>query len=275
MTYRGFDKKGVVIANKTVVNGSDDHEQRLYNFYKGCLERFITLEAGQRVGINEVEVQALKCRHSDPNAIGFKFFTPKFTLAYTGDTSYSPELLEQYQGANILILNVTAPKKADSPDHLTCEGAIKVIKAVKPRLAIITHFGIKMIEEDPMYLIREIQKETGVQTIAAKDGMIINPLSYAIDKGQRTLVSYPKKKGVEVSEIKKEDAEQNQEDKPEQITIEPEPQKEEAKELEPKPEPPKEKPKEAPSSDKSLKDIFLQEASETEDVSDKSKEETD
>ena len=268
MTYRGFDKKGVVVANKTVVNGSDDYQQRLFDFYKGCLERFIVLEEGQRVGINEIEVQALKCRHSDPHTIGFKFFTPKFTLAYLADTTYSLDLVEQYKGSNIMILNVTNPKKSDSNDHLNCEDAAKIIKEVKPRLAIITHFGIKMLEADPMYTVREIQKETGVQTIAAKDGMIINPLSYAIDKGQRTLVPYPKKKEVEVT-VKQE------EPKPEQIITEgpkPEEQKEE-QEIIKEPEPPKEpepqepieeeeEPEQDPlSSEKNLKDIFLREES--------------
>lgn len=268
MTYRGFDKKGVVVANKTVINGADDYEPRLLSFYKGCLERFIVLEEGQRVGINEIEVQALKCRHSDPNAIGFKFFTPKFTLAYVGDTSYSLDLVEQYKGANILILNVTNPKKSDSNDHLSCEGAAKIIKAVKPRLAIITHFGIKMLEADPMYTVREIQKETGVQTIAAKDNMIINPLSYAIDKGQRTLVAFPKKKEVEVT-IKHE--EPKLEEPKQETPKEPEPQEvqEEPKEPEPTKEPEIKEPIEEEeeleqdplSSERNLKDIFLKEES--------------
>lgn len=275
MTYRGFDKKGVVVANKTVINGADDYEPRLLNFYKGCLERFIILEEGQRVGINEIEVQALKCRHSDPNTIGFKFFTPKFTLVYTADTSYSLDLVEQYKGANILILNVTNPNKKDSTDHLSCEDAIKIIKEVKPRLAVITHFGIKMLEADPIYTVREIQKETGIQTIAAKDGMIINPLSYAIDKGQRTLFAYPKKKQVEITEIKQEEAEKKQVGEPEPqeipkvevVPMEPreEPAQEalaekQAQEQVEEPEELEEEPESAFESKKTLKDIFLQES---------------
>ena len=272
MTYRGFDKKGVVVANKTVINGSDDYEPRLLNFYKGCLERFVVLEDGQRVGINEVEVQALKCRHSDPHTIGFKFFTPKFTLVYASDTTYSLDLVEQYKGANILILNVTNPKKSDSNDHLNCEDATKIIKEIKPRLAIITHFGIKMLEADPLYLMREIQKQTGIQTIAAKDGMVINPLSYAIDKGQRTLVAYPRKKEVEVTEIKQEVSETKSVSKHAQKSPISNKPKEESKPeesegeyimiKEPEPQAQKTKEESAIDRDKSLKDIFLQESKE-------------
>lgn len=193
MTYSGFDKKGVLIANTTVVNGTEKYPPSLVPFYRDCLERFIVLSPTQRVGINDIEIQALLARHSEPNTIGFKFFTPQFTLTYTSDTKYSAEVLEGYKNSNILILNVTNLKKEDAQDSLCQEDAIKIIKAVNPRLAIITHFGIKMIEADPLYSVREIQKQTGVQTIAAKDGMVINPVSYSVDKGQKTLQAYPKK----------------------------------------------------------------------------------
>jgi len=118
-----------------------------------------------------------------------------------------------------------------------------------------------------------LQKQTGVQTIAAKDGMIINPLSYAIDKGQRTLVSFPKKKGVEITEVKKEESKQK-EPEPEQkepepqLSKEPEPKEEITKEPEPQETPEEqqtvEEPEEVLGSEKTLKDIFLQEESKEE-----------
>ena len=38
MTYGGFDKKGVLIANSTVINGSQDYASFLQDYYKNCLE---------------------------------------------------------------------------------------------------------------------------------------------------------------------------------------------------------------------------------------------
>lgn len=213
MTYSGFDKKGVLIANKTVVNGNENYKPSLNPYYRDFLERFIVLEAGQRVGINEIEILALKTKHSE-QAIGFKFFTPYFTLSYSSDTKYFPELVEEYKNSNILILNVPHLKKEEAKDNLCIEDAIKIIKEVKPRLAIIQHFGIEMVKADPLYQIREIQKSTGIQTIAAKDGMVINTLSYSIDKGQRTLQIYPREKRVEIrEEITKEVGELIREEK--------------------------------------------------------------
>lgn len=192
MTYNGFDKKGVLVANNAVINGAEGDAPYLKGFYKNCLERFIVLEQGQRVGINEVEVKALKTTHPE-KAIGFKFFTPLFTLAYSSDTRYSAEVVEEYKKSNILILNVPYLKKEKEQEGLSKEDAIRIIKEVKPRLAIIKHFGLDFLKADPLYEIRDIKKETGSQVIAATDGMVINPVSYAAEQGQRTLGGFSKK----------------------------------------------------------------------------------
>jgi hypothetical protein len=92
-----------------------------------------------------------------------------------------------------LILNVPHLKKDKEQECLAKEDAIRIIKEVKPRLAVITHFGIDFLRADPMYEIRDIKRETESQVVAATDGMIINPVSYAADKGQRTLGGFAKK----------------------------------------------------------------------------------
>lgn len=253
MTYSGFDKKGVLVSNKSVVNGTEKSPPALSPFYRDCLERFIVLEAGQRVGINEIEIVALKTFNLEKNTIGFKFITPRFTLSYSSDTKYSKQLIEEYQHSNILILNVAAPMRSDS-DVLSSEDAVKIIKEVNPRLAIITHFGIKMLEGDPLYEVREIQKQTGVQTIAAKDGLVVNPISYAATEGQRTLQPYPKEEPKEAAKVEITEFE-NEEEPTEETT---EQSKLEATEenaalaKEEVPEEPKDEKTE------SLKDIFLE-----------------
>lgn len=207
MTYGGFDKKGVLVANNTVINGSMHYEPFLHKYYRDCLERFIVLEEGKKVGINEVEIKALKAKHSEPNAVGFKFITPDYTLTYSGDTAYSVETLAEYEGSNVLILNVPYLKKEESKNNLCKEDAINIIKKVNPRLAIITHFGINFLKADPLYEIREIQKQTNTQVIAAKDGMVINPISYDVEQDQKTLYKYAKKEGVRLHEFKTQEEE--------------------------------------------------------------------
>ena len=47
-----------------------------------------------------------------------------------------------------------------------------------------------MLRADPMYEARHIQKNSGTQIIAAKDGMVINPVSFSSSVRQKTLKSY-------------------------------------------------------------------------------------
>jgi len=189
MTYSGFDKKGVLITNQTVVNGTADMIPYLTKYHAGCVERIVIVEPGKRVGIQDVEITACPAKHSDPHGFGIKMFTRDFVLGYTGDTAYTAELGEAYKGTDILIMNVSHPSGIKGKDEMNTDDAIKLIKKVNPRLAIITHFGLKMLKADPIYEARIIQRETGIQVIAAKDGMVINPVSYSAKSKQKTLLS--------------------------------------------------------------------------------------
>lgn len=223
MTYGGFDRKGVLIAQKEVVNGKENNEPFLHSEARNHVERYIILQDGQRVGINEVEVKALKTSFAD--SIGLKFFMPTFTMVYSGDTKYSVDVAEQYKDASILILNVPYLEKKDSNKGLCLEDAITIVKKVKPKLVVINHLGIDFVSNDPVYQVRRLQRETGVQVIAAKDGLVINPMSYAADLGQRTLHSINKLKEIE-KEKKKVEVREPQEKEKKEL-----PEKEEASEI--------------------------------------------
>jgi len=187
MTYNGIDQQGVLVCNQTVMSGDEKTKPLLNTYYGNFLEKVITLTKGQKLGINEIEIHATQANHTDKNAIGFKIFTPEFTLVYTGDTEYTPGLAEHYKGCDIIILNVVNPRETKEGANLCTKDAATLIEKVRPKLAIITHFNLKMLESDPIYEAREIQKQTGIQVIAARDGMTISPSSYAAKSTQRTL----------------------------------------------------------------------------------------
>jgi len=193
MTYNGLDRKGVIIASKSVVEGTPGPRPIspvLATFFKNCVERVIMVHKGQKVGIESIEIHTLETYHNDETAIGFKMYTPSFTLAYSADTGYSPEFADQYENVDILILNCVHPGDVKSKYNLTAESVEKLIIKSKPRLCILTHFGNKFLDEDPIYQAREIQKKTGVQVIAAVDGLEIEPTSYAANAKQKTLSTY-------------------------------------------------------------------------------------
>lgn len=202
MTYGGTDKNGLLVANNTLINGTEQIPPYLTDFHKSCVERIITMDKNQKMAIEDVEIHALPAQSSDPDGMGLKFLAPDFTLVYTSDTGYSKNIIKEYKGADILIINTPSPGEEKTEDQLNSETAAKIISEVKPKLAIISHFGIKMLKADPIYEGREIQKKTGVQVLVAKEGMTISPGSYAANSTQKRLNTY---KEESTGEIKVED----------------------------------------------------------------------
>ncbi len=190
MTLGGIDKFGVLLANKSSLIGSGGARPYITERHKSFAERAILLEPGKRVGINEIEISATKTKGDDETGIGIRMLTSQFRLGYTGDTGYNTEIAEQYKGVDLLIVKMPLCADQKEQHRLNTDDAIKLISHVKPKLAILTHFGIKVLKEDILEETRKVQRSTKIQTIAARDGMVINPISYAVNLRQKTLNFY-------------------------------------------------------------------------------------
>jgi len=178
MSYSGLERSGVLLASKSVIHNIEEGHPFLTRYHQNFLEKIMMIEKKSKVGVELVEINALSTEHTDPFAVGFKFYCPKFIMSYTGDTAYSEELVEELAGTDVLILNVPYPGKTGTGLNLDTDSAIKIISKVRPKIAVLTHFGMEMLKADPIQEVRDIQRVTGVQTIAAKDGLILAPESY-------------------------------------------------------------------------------------------------
>ena len=70
---------------------------------------------------------------------------------------------------DVLILNVVYKDPRDAV-HLAVPDARRLIDALRPRLAVLTHFGMTMIRANPRKLADSLSRETGVRVLAARDG---------------------------------------------------------------------------------------------------------
>ncbi len=103
---------------------------------------------------------------------GFIFYLEsKKTLGILSDTAYFEGLEQEFKEVNYLILNTLrfSPKKELL--HLSIEDARKILKVVKPELAILTHFGMTMLRANPFKIAQELSKELGIKILAAYDRM--------------------------------------------------------------------------------------------------------
>jgi ribonuclease BN (tRNA processing enzyme) len=185
MTLNGMDKKGILIANKGITEGKNSF---VTEYNQSLLERVINMDGVAKVGINNVDI--IKTPVINHAGNGFKITTPEFILSYTSDTENGVELKKAHEDSNIIIINCKHPSGVSQEGHMNVEDVIDFLKATKPSLGIITHFGIKMIQKNPLDETRIIQRESKVQIIAAKDGMEINPKDYSASLKQKKLKSF-------------------------------------------------------------------------------------
>jgi phosphoribosyl 1,2-cyclic phosphodiesterase len=68
---------------------------------------------------------------------------------------------------------VSAPDKYEV-EHLNLEDTKILIKEIKPKVAILTHFGMSMIKAKPWEVAASLEKELKTKVVAASDGMTID-----------------------------------------------------------------------------------------------------
>jgi phosphoribosyl 1,2-cyclic phosphodiesterase len=173
MTRGMTRKKGLVIGSQSVIKG--------YQRWGPCISEYHlsrsqveAMEAGDKLRVGDIQVTATPTRHGDPKNIGFRLEWDGFTLSYTSDTAYFPELHQYHQNADVLIASVIRPGNEKIRGHLCADEFQELLEENSPKLAIMTHLGMKLITDHPREEAEKITRATGVETIAAQDGMVID-----------------------------------------------------------------------------------------------------
>lgn len=75
-------------------------------------------------------------------------------------------------GARVI---VSKQLRASGGAWLCLDDTKKIIGEVRPRVAILTHFGMTILRAKPWKLAEQLGKELGLKVIAASDGMMFEP----------------------------------------------------------------------------------------------------
>jgi phosphoribosyl 1,2-cyclic phosphodiesterase len=171
MTMGGFQSKGILFAPADALDG----EPVVFRYIRDYLDKVEVLKENTTYQVKDTTFSTVR-RHRHPvETYGFKFLLPSLTISLITDTRLFPEIIEDYQ-SDIVIINVVLLKSLpDFPiDHLSIDDAKELIKGIKPKLAVITHFGMNIVKAKPWKVAQLIQEETGVNVIAAHDGMMLS-----------------------------------------------------------------------------------------------------
>lgn len=165
MTGGGFKKKGTLFAPIDAL----EQDPVVLRYLRNYLDKIEILKEGSFYTVKNVKFTTPVRHIHGVETYGINFVDKNTSLSYITDTRYFEALSDHYKG-DILIINVVRLKPSHY-DHLCLEDAKNIIKAVKPKLAILTHFGMTMIRARPWELAEKLSSELGIKVIAASDGM--------------------------------------------------------------------------------------------------------
>lgn len=170
MTEGGFKKKGVLFAPEDAL----EDDPVVLRYVREYVEKVEILKEHTEYRIGEISFSTARRHHHRVETYGLNFRISSRMISWITDTRFFPELLNDYRG-DILIVHVVRLKPiGDDPiDHLSIDDVKTILKKVKPRLAVLTHFGMTMIKAKPWVVAAELEKELGLRVIAASDGMKI------------------------------------------------------------------------------------------------------
>ncbi|OGO00022.1 MAG: MBL fold hydrolase [Chloroflexi bacterium RBG_13_52_12] len=166
MTNGGFNRHGLFFAPPDALND----EPVIFSYLKKFIEGIVVLEERKSYSVGNISFST-PVRHVHPvDTYGLVFQSPDYNFAYIADTRYFEGLGKHYP-CDLLIINMVFTEPRPPVEHLAIPDVARIIGEAKPRVAILSHYGLHVWQAKPWKIARELSEQTGVKVIAARDGM--------------------------------------------------------------------------------------------------------
>ncbi len=166
MTKGGFAPRG-----RLVVPGDCINDDPVVLQYVRPFTEITEIKEGLKIALGSIKIE-FPIRNMHPvETYGAIYEFGGRRLGYIPDTEYFPELANAYHGVDFLIINVVRMISDIKIRHLNMNEAAEVIRSIRPKKAILSHFGLQVLKASPEFQAKIISEKTGVEVIAAYDGM--------------------------------------------------------------------------------------------------------
>jgi len=184
MTKGGFARRGTLLAPRDAV----ETEPVVQRYAQPFVAHLGILDEGSRHELAPGLVLSTPLAHDHGvETYGYRLEAPGFSAAHVVDTFWLDRLVDAYAGVDLLVVNSTFLAGGDRKSlHLGADDAARLVGAIKPRLAVLTHLGMMVLREGPERVALRVSEATGVPTVAAHDGWLlpIDPLPEAPPRGR-------------------------------------------------------------------------------------------
>ena len=173
MTKGGFEKRGTVFAPAQCLEGAT---KVLLDYLMKFPGRIVALQEQSQYELDAVRFSTSVRHQHGVETYGVRFHRGPGDLSFLVDTAWFEGLAQSYAGSDVLVLNVVRHQPYGKARilHLTLDEAERVIADVRPRRAVLTHFGMTMLKARPHELAAAMSDRLGIEVIAARDGMTLD-----------------------------------------------------------------------------------------------------
>jgi phosphoribosyl 1,2-cyclic phosphodiesterase len=165
MTEGGFRRRGALFCPGDAL----DSDPVVLEYLRGFPERVVRLEPETRYSVGAIEFSSTPLHPHGAETYGFRFGD---RLGWVTDSAYYEGIAEQHR-APVMVIHVVLLEPRPGLPHLSLVDAEAIVREARPRLAVLTHFGMNMWRAHPWELAAAMTQSTGVEVKAARDGMTL------------------------------------------------------------------------------------------------------
>lgn len=176
-------KSGGIISSKSVLVSDEYGERAISTYHTDLLAKKIIAIPGKSATLSlrgkRAKIKFVPVAHEDLTGFGFVLEMDGARIGYTSDTEYYQGISAHFAGCDILVANNLKSARDSVPGHLHSAHTSLLFSEAKPKLGVLTHLGLSLIKGNPSLEAKKIEKQSGVRTIAAVDGLRINAKTLA------------------------------------------------------------------------------------------------
>lgn len=148
MTNGCKKERGILMANSTVLHGTntkkEEYTQVISNYHQNAVSHIMEMKEGEEVKVKGRTFNFLQTKHGDPNTMAFKIQS-KRSIGFITDTEMFDGIFDFFVDCEYLVVNVLRPIDKTWRGHLNIQDVAKILNSIRPEIAVLHHFGYKMI----------------------------------------------------------------------------------------------------------------------------------
>jgi phosphoribosyl 1,2-cyclic phosphodiesterase len=165
MTDGGFRHRGRLFCPSDAL--TDDPV--VLKYIRNFPQEIVPLQPETDYTVGEVTFTTTPRHVHQVETFGFRFGS---RLGWVTDSAYYDGIAEQHK-ADVMVIHLVLMECRAGLPHLCLDDAERIIREAKPRLAILTHYGMTVWRAHPWELAADLTQRIGTEVKAARDGMSV------------------------------------------------------------------------------------------------------